>query len=257
MKDLFRREPLREYPDYSSSHLHAGAPYDARFRDRPGRAAMWLLEQELIGKIFPRLAPARALDFATGTGRIASRLETCLPGCELHGIDISADMLGVARSRCKRVVFHAMDGRQALHEFGREAFDVVSAFRFFSNADPQLREDAAGQIAGLTRPGGHVVVNNHRNFWSTSYMAMRATGNAGGNFGSRNADIQDLFLKRGFVRVHSYSLGIWPQTDVRSGFLSWPATIALERFNMRCCSRVHALGYNMIFIFRKVAPSQP
>lgn len=130
MKDLFRREPLREYPDYSASHLHAGEAYQARFQDRPGRAAMWKLEQELIGKVFPRLTPSRALDFATGTGRIASELEKCLPECELHGIDISDDMLGMARTQCRRVAFHAMDGRLALSEFGREAFDVVSVFRF-------------------------------------------------------------------------------------------------------------------------------
>lgn len=105
----------------------------------------------------------------------------------------------------------------------------------------------------MTRRGGHVVLNNHRNFWSTSYVAMRAVGNGDGNFGSRNAGIEALFLKRGFARARKYSLGIWPQTDFRPALLSWPVTIALERFNMRYCARMHTLGYNTIFIFEKRA----
>jgi SAM-dependent methyltransferase len=251
MKDLFRCVPLHEYPDYSSSHLHAGAAYQARFQVRPGRAVMWQLEQVLIKQIFTRLAPRRALDFATGTGRIVAGLEKCLPGCEFHGIDISEDMLATARSKCRGVTFHAMDGRQALDTFGPEAFDAVSAFRFFPNADPTLREDVADQIAALTRPGGYVVLNNHRNFWSTSYVAMRATGNGDGNFGSRNSDIAKLFLDRGFICTRTYSLGLWPQTDFRAALLPWPLATALERVNLRCFSRMHTLGYNTVFVFRK------
>jgi trans-aconitate methyltransferase len=251
MKDLFRREPLRQYPDYSTSHLHAGQAYQARFHERPARAAMWLLEQVLIKQIFTELAPRRVLDFATGTGRIVSELEKELPDCEIHGIDISNDMVAVARAKCHRAAFHVMDGRQALNEFGKDAFDIVSAFRFFPNADPLLRDEVAKQISGLTRPGGHVILNNHRNFWSTSYVGMRAVGNSDGNYGSRNAAIKDLFLRRGFSCVRKYSLGVWPQTDFRPFLLSWSVTSAIERFNLRHLSGLHSLGYNTIFVFRK------
>lgn len=251
MKDLFRREPLREYPDYSTSHSHAGEAYQGRCSARPGRAAMWDLERPIIEHIFTELAPRRALDFAAGTGRITAELEKCLPECDIHGIDISDDMLATARVKCKRVTFHAMDGRLALNEFGREAFDVVSAFRFFPNADPQLREDVAEQISAMTKRGGHIILNNHRNFWSTSYLAMRAANNRSGNYGSRNSDIKGLFLRRGFSCVRKYSLGVWPQTDFRPFLLSWSAANALERLNMRYLSRVHAFGYNTIFVFRK------
>lgn len=251
MKNLFRRQPLREYPDYSSSHLHAGEAYQARFQKKPGRAAMWELEKPLLQDIFQNLAPRRALDFATGTGRIVSELEKCLPDCEFHGTDISEDMLAIARAQCKRVTLHLIDGRRALEVCGREAFDVVSAFRFFPNADRQLREDAADQIAGLTKPGGYVVVNNHRSFWSISYLAMRAVGNNDGSYGSRNVDIKKLFLDRGFSCVRSYSLGVWPQTELRAFGLSWSVTSALECFNKRHFSTMHTLGYNTIFIFRK------
>lgn len=144
-----------------------------------------------------------------------------------------------------------MDGTQTLENFGRGAFDVVSAFRVFPNADPTLRKDVADQLSGLTKPGGHVILNNHRNFWSTSYVGMRAAGNSDGNYGSRNAVIKDLFLRRGFSCVRKYSLGVWPQTDFRPFLLSWSATSALERFNVRYLSRIHTLGYNTIFVFRK------
>lgn len=253
MKGLFRSEPLREYPDYSSSHLHAGEAYQDRFRKRPGRAAMWALEQELIPKIFTNLAPHRMLDFATGTGRIVSLLEPALPDCEFHGIDISGDMLIVARNKCQRTAFHEMDGRQALACFGKGAFDVVSAFRFFPNADPPLREGAAEQIAGLTKPGGYVVLNNHRSFWSPSYIAMRAIGNEGGSYGTPNVQIKELFLERGFSCVARYSIGVWPQTDFRAFLLPWSVATRIESANMRYLSKMHTLGYNTVFVFRKGA----
>ena len=251
MKDLFRRTPLQQFAEYSASHMHAGAAYQARFRDRPGRAAMWALEEQLIRDIFARIAPRRALDFATGTGRIVSALEKDFPDCEFHGIDIAEDMLAIARKQCARTTLHEMDGRQALNHFGEGTFDVVSAFRFFPNAEPSLREAAASQIAGLTRPGGYVVLNNHRSFWSLSYMLMRARGNSDGSFGSRNADIRRLFGGKGFSCVQQYSLGVWPQTEFRSALLPWSMTNALERFNMRHASRWHRMGYNTIFVFRK------
>jgi SAM-dependent methyltransferase len=212
---------------------------------------MWTLEQPLIRDIFARLAPHRMLDFATGTGRIAAEIEATLPNCELHAIDISSDMLALARTKCKNVAFHEMDGRQALARFGENAFDAVSAFRFFPNADPALREDAADQIAGLTKSGGHVVLNNHRSFWSLSYMAMRAAGNSDGSYGTPNADIVKLFVRRGFSCVRRYSLGVWPQTDFRAFFLPWSVTTAIEHANRRFLSRTHALGYNTVFVFRK------
>lgn len=253
MKDLFRRTPLQQFSEYSSSHLRAGTAYQARFVERPGRAAMWSLEQPMIRDLFSYLAPRRMLDFATGTGRIAVELEECLPDCELHGIDISADMLAQARTKCRRVVFHEMDGRQALVHFGKHAFDVVSAFRFFPNAEPSLRNDVADQIAGLTKPGGHVVLNNHRSFWSLPYMAMRAAGNSDGSYGTPNADIKKLFRDRGFSCVRRYSLGVWPQTDHRAFFLPWAMTLKIENANRRFLSRAHSLGYNTVFVFRKNA----
>jgi len=212
---------------------------------------MWMLEQPLIHHIFTRLAPHRMLDFATGTGRIAGELEAILPACELHAIDISADMLARARAKCKMVAFHEMDGRQALVHFGKDAFDVVSAFRFFPNADPALREDVADQIAGLTKPGGHVVLNNHRSFWSLSYIAMRAAGNSDGSYGTPNADIMKLFRQRGFSCERRYSLGVWPQTDFRSFLLPWSVTTAIENANRRFMARAHTLGYNTVFVFKK------
>lgn len=251
MKELFRRTPLQQFTEYSASHMHAGTVYQARFRDRPGRAAMWALEEQLIRNIYTRLAPRRALDFATGTGRIVSTLEKEFPDCEFHGIDIANDMLAVARTQCTRAMLHEMDGRQALDHFGEGTFDVISAFRFFPNAEPPLRKAAARQIAGLTKPGGYVVLNNHRSFWSIPYVLMRASGNRDGSYGSPNADIKRLFLDEGFTCLRQYSLGVWPQTDFRSLLLPWSMTSALERFNMRYSSRWHRMGYNTIFVFRK------
>jgi hypothetical protein len=58
-------------------------------------------------------------------------------------------------------------------------------------------------------------------------------------------------LDRGFICTRTYSLGLWPQTDFRAALLPWPLATALERVNLRCFSRMHTLGYNTVFVFRK------
>ncbi|MGH8232862.1 MAG: methyltransferase domain-containing protein [Rhodanobacteraceae bacterium] len=250
MRDLSRRKPLRGYPDHSTTHPHARNAYQARYQDRLGREAMWQSERPITEQIFTELAPKRRLNFPAGNGRIAAAPERCLPACEIHDIDISNNMLAVARSKWSRLTFHAMDGRRALNEFGKEAFDVVSAFRFFPNADQPLRKDVAEQISGLIKPGGHVVLNNHRNFWSTSYVAMRAAGNSDGKYESHNAAKKTSSCKEAFPCTQIFACRM-ATNRLPPVLLSWSATSAPERFNVRYLSRTHTLGYNMILVFRK------
>jgi hypothetical protein len=42
-------------------------------------------------------------------------------------------------------------------------FDLITSFRFFGNAEPDLRMAALRAITGLLRGGGHLVINSHRN----------------------------------------------------------------------------------------------
>jgi SAM-dependent methyltransferase len=250
---LFRRRPKDSREDYSQSHLDKGADYHERFSTLPGRALMWELEQRVLQEVLTTVRPNRLLDFATGTGRVANVLATVTAG-EIHGIDISESMLSTARANSTRVVFHLMDGRRARSFFGDEYFDFVSAFRFFPNADDALRSEAADQIASLLRPGGWLLFNNHRNFWSPSYIGRRLLNR--GAEGTENSELERLFSTRGFERVERYSLGLWPQSERRSLLVPWRLTRLIERLNLIGTARFHGFGYNTIWLLRKRASSK-
>ena len=121
-------------------------------------------------------------------------------------------MLAVARERVPGVIFVGSDGRELGSVVPDASMDLVTAFRFFPNADPALRRSVTEAIAAVVRPGGHVLFNNHRNFWSSSYLARRLR-RASPAPGARNADLVGPFLEQGFTVVARHSLGVLPQSD--------------------------------------------
>lgn len=249
MGSPFQAKPKRESKDYSRSHLTKGAGYHDDFVNRPGRALMWKLERQALRGMLGRPRKARALDFACGTGRIAGFLKEAAPALQVHGVDISESMLEVARRTYHHVCFHQVDGREAKAAMGSGAFGLVTAFRFFANADDALRRSAADQICDLLEPGGHLIFNNHRNFWSVSYFLSRMAG--GDGQGAENGILERLFTERGLEVEERYSLGVWPQSERRSYLLPWWFTERLERANLRWVGRGHSLGYNTIWRMRK------
>ena len=131
--------------------------------------------------------------------------------------------------------------------------DLVTAFRFFPNADAALREDAVTAIDAALRPGGHLVLNNHRNFWSSSYVARRARSGSEAP-GSTNAEIVRPFLARGYTIEARRSLGVVPQADDRAYGLSVRTAERIERLNARRFSAHHTAGTNTIWMLRRAAP---
>lgn len=254
LRHILRLRPINTVSDYSSTHLDKGADYAREFEVLPCRANLWELEQRTLRRLLLALRPGRILDFATGTGRIAQLAAETLPGAAVAGIDISTSMLAVARANSPSVNFVEADGRQAAEIFGAESFDLATAFRFFPNAEPELRRTAARQIASLVRDGGHVIVNNHRNFWSISYVAQRLRPNGHAN-GMLNSELEQLFHSVGFQTVERVSLGLWPQSERKPYLLPMALFKKFESWNCAAFASRHALGYDTIFVFRKSAPS--
>lgn len=245
----FRTKPREVDREYSASHLEKGADYHEAFRSRPGRSLMWDLERDLLRHLLARAGTRRTLDFACGTGRVAGFVKELAPGADVHGVDISQSMLEVARETYAGVRFHHADGRSAADHLGAGSFGLVTAFRFFANADHPLRESAADQIRDLVEPGGWVIFNNHRNFWSLPYVAARLVGKGG--YGAENRRLEGLFTRRGFRIIERHSLGVWPQSEKKSYLAPWSVTRRLEAANLRSMSGRHTLGYNMVWLLRK------
>lgn len=114
----------------------------------------------------PGDAGDRLLDIGCGTGAFLAAVIARHPDMAVAGVDISPDMLGVARRR--------LSGSAALHvapadalPFPDGSFDIVvttNAFHFFRVPDTALRE-----MRRVLRPGGALVVTD----WCDDFLACR------------------------------------------------------------------------------------
>jgi SAM-dependent methyltransferase len=117
-----------------------------------------LLLPRIVRGLFPG-GPAKYLDFACGTGRITSLVEPLVR--DSVGVDVSASMVAEAARKCPRTRFVLRDiTAQPLDE---RDFDLATAFRFFGNAENDLRRAVFRAVSSHLRIGGYFVFNNHRN----------------------------------------------------------------------------------------------
>ncbi len=167
---------MNKKEDYRGSHMmkEQASHYDAEFQnDNSPSGILWYLEQQILERLLSGLTPSRALDFACGTGRILSFLETRVP--ETMGIDISEEMLNIARTRCLRSELICRDITRDPQSFG-DHFDLITAFRFFLESQDELRNQVLDILREIIAPNGYLIVNFHRNPYSMrgAYLAVKA-----------------------------------------------------------------------------------
>ncbi len=150
-------------------HQDAAATYDQRqYADASYSAFLWEIEKiQLEGLIaaFRRTHQRiNYLDFACGTGRVISFLESRVDAAT--GIEISSTMADRARSRIKSATIHCMD-ITAQGQPVESSYDLITAFRFILNAEPELRVAALNALAARLRDDSSwLIFNNHGNVFS-------------------------------------------------------------------------------------------
>lgn len=119
----------------------------------------------------------RVLDLATGTGitAIAARER----GAKVTGVDLTPELLAVARSKADEAGFSDIDFREGDAEalpFADSTFDVVvsTCGHMFAPDQPKV----AAELARVTRPGGRVV-----------FLAWTPEGGLGGWFRITNKHV--------------------------------------------------------------------
>lgn len=195
--------------DYRISHAARGATYDDTLAVTPFDSYMAEWERQhltrFIGELFPGRV-GRYLDFACGTGRITS---TVAPLCEVAvGVDISPSMLEVARRKLPSTQFHLGDLTTSDIDLGGP-FDLVTSFRFFGNAQPELRESALAAIVRRMRAGAHLIINSHRNPRALYAVLGRLTGAADHGMDLHMGKLRELLARHGLRVVREQPIGAW------------------------------------------------
>ena len=210
----------KEY-SYRDSHKYAekGAAYEACYETQPWPRFLWSREQEAVFRILEKYFANRdvhLLDFACGTGRITSLLENRVRTST--GVDVSSSMLAIAKKKLKRAEIIEAD-ITSKNVFQGRKFNLITAFRFFLNAEAQLRLAAIKALAALLAEDGYLVFNNHRNLGSPwikwSYMRRRQKNLQGTYNVMTIGEMKELVEDVGLEIVEIYPVGFFHPPRIR------------------------------------------
>jgi predicted TPR repeat methyltransferase len=195
--------------DYRQSHLFKGSSYDRALAEAPFDAFMSQREDEVLQRVVPRLFPngvGRYLDFACGTGRALTTVSQFAK--ETYGVDISPSMLSQARAKCPEATLIHADLTVDDRDLG--TFDLITAFRFFGNAQDSLRRGALAAITRRLSPAGYLVFDSHRNPWSLRSLLHPVSREPMDlHYGRLSA----LLRSHGLEIVERYGIGWWIVLD--------------------------------------------
>jgi SAM-dependent methyltransferase len=250
MNNTVNDEQLKKAQGYSTSHMSKGLDYEARFFSLPGRRFMWQQEKMLLSDIMQIVSIRHRayLDFAAGTGRILAHLGPYFK--TKYAIDISSQMLSIAKEKHPAAQFVNADFRDDPALLHPLMFDLVTAFRFFPNAEEELQYSAINYIVQHLETNGYLIINNHRTHDSITYRILRKLRGTCDKVGMRHSEVMRLASGQPLRLVKSYSLGIMPQTEYRA-VLPWRLIRILEKANFYFGADKHYLGYNTIYLFQK------
>jgi len=235
--------------DYRRSHVASGKPaaYHASFHDDPWRAFLWRREQQILDAILARWFPDRSpvhLDLACGTGRILGHLLGRAAGSV--GVDISPAMLAKAR----QVLPHA---RLVLGDITSpsmlpgQTFDLITAFRFFANAQPELKLGALANAVTHLNTGGIIVFNNHRPGSASLYRLARLLGKQPATMSLQ--ETCGLIRTCGLEAAELWPVGVLPATD---GHMLAPPALHRLADSVACIAGVGKhLAQDLIFVCRR------
>ena len=147
--------------------------YESAYTKNNHPSMMLSLEQVILLPELERLRAAvpqiRYLDFACGTGRVISFLEPQV--AHATGIDISEHMLEFAAQKVKTADLLCKD--ISIETGPPEAqYDLITAFRFFLNAETPLRLAIAKALRRRMRDrNSRLIINSHNNLLSYKLLA--------------------------------------------------------------------------------------
>jgi SAM-dependent methyltransferase len=239
------RNTMRSYTD---SHKGRGTDYHETFLPdvNPHRAMVWRLEQRALdGILRDHLVSGTIsyLDFACGTGRILEYLSRRVASAT--GVDVAASMMKVARTVAPgaELIEANLTEKDVL---GERSFDLITAFRFFPNAEPLLRQAVFTVLERHLAPKGVLVFNNHKNRNSLRLRIARLRGRAVMTGTMTHVEVEALLAQAGLRILEVIPLASLPLSD-RHVLLPISLVEPLERL-MSGWSPLVGLAQDVIYV---------
>lgn len=137
-------------------------------------AGIWQIQRPVVEKFLSDFRQSRAgldrlLDFACGTGRVLCCVEQFADVAD--GIDISENMVAVARTKCRRARLQVGD-ILAHPQLLQKNYNVITCFRLLLNLEPEMRGRILRQLRGVIQPDGRLLINVHGNTHSLRHPAI-------------------------------------------------------------------------------------
>jgi predicted TPR repeat methyltransferase len=215
---------------------------------------VWQLERPLLVRLVSALAAPRGrlkgLDFACGTGRVTATLEQLPVDCT--GVDTSPSMLAAAGQKLTRTRLVQGDLLEQ-PSLVDDDYDLITAFRFFLNTEPEMRRRIMGALAGrLRRPDGRLIFNMHAN--ALSSLALESAVRAARGQGRLNTmtlgDVRALVAEAGLEIEAWYGCAVLPARLYRT-----PLAPLCRRFDRWAAGRrgLGPVSQDLLFICRPPA----
>ncbi|MCL1871053.1 MAG: class I SAM-dependent methyltransferase [Promicromonosporaceae bacterium] len=157
-----------ESVDAATAYRQQAPGYDAG-----GGGGLFDLDTPLVAEFLAGRPAGVALDAACGTGRFAELLAAA--GHQVVGVDVSEDMLAIARRRVPGGTFHIGDlDRLPLADGSVDVVVCALALVHVRDLGPAMAE-----LARVLRPGGDLVVSDIHHELTTRGSAITGLGPAG------------------------------------------------------------------------------
>lgn len=248
MRDSYRND-FREASqvEYYDQHLFSETSYGS---------LLWSLERQYLEDFLRRFSiPAdriHYLDFACGTGRVLAFMESKV--MKATGIEISPAMLELARQRTGEAELINADITDPDAPVEKQ-YDLITAFRFVLNAEPELRLEAMRSLAArLKDDRSRLIFNVHGNLpshkllmWSKHRFREVLGKQPSRNYLTRG-QVEELAEQAGLEIVETMGYDLSSSKGLY--LLSYGKLLALERWLMGRLG-IQKFGGHQIYVARK------